>query len=348
MSGGAPAILVVDDNEDNRYTLVRRLKREGYEAVSEAADGRQALDMLAERGFDLVLLDIMMPGMNGYEVLEQIRTDMELRNIPVIMISAVDELDSVVRCIELGAEDYLPKPFNPVLLRARVGACLEKKRLRDQETAYLDALEGERRRADALLHAVLPPGAVRELKATNAVQPRRYEDVAVLFADVVDFTPYCEANPPERVVAELQELFGRFEDIAEAHEMEKIKTVGDAFVATAGLLHPIDEPVLAAVRCGLEMVAASRSLAPYWELRVGIHHGPVVAGIIGRRQFQFDLCGDTINTAARVVAQAPVGAVVVSSATWFHVRHHLRGRSRGFVELKGKGELELVECLGER
>ena len=122
----AAALLIVDDNEDNRYTLTRRLNREGYDNLTTANNGRKALDLLQSKPFDLVLLDIMMPDLNGYEVLEQMKISAELRNIPVIMISALSEIDSVIRCIELGAEDYLPKPFNPTLLRARVGATLEK------------------------------------------------------------------------------------------------------------------------------------------------------------------------------------------------------------------------------
>jgi CheY-like chemotaxis protein len=137
VSDGAPALLVVDDSEDNRYTLVQRLKRLGYTNVGIAENGRQALERLHERDFDLVLLDVMMPELNGYQVLERLRGDERLRHVPVIMISALDQIESVVRCIELGAEDYLAKPFDPVLLRARIGACLEKKRLRDQEIRYL-------------------------------------------------------------------------------------------------------------------------------------------------------------------------------------------------------------------
>ena len=135
MSEAEAALLVVDDIEDNRFALTRRLARLGYRNVATAADGRQALDLLGSRPFDLVLLDIMMPNVNGYDVLAQMKADSSLRHIPVIMISAVDEIDSVARCIELGAEDYLPKPFNPTLLRARVGACLERKRLNDAVTA---------------------------------------------------------------------------------------------------------------------------------------------------------------------------------------------------------------------
>src|SRR5262245_38065923 len=135
MSDTDAALLVVDDIEDNRFALSRRLARQGYLNVTTAADGRQALELLNSKPFDLVLLDIMMPNVNGYEVLSAMKADERLRHIPVIMISAVDEIESVIRCIELGAEDYLPKPFNPTLLRARVGACLERKRLHDEVTA---------------------------------------------------------------------------------------------------------------------------------------------------------------------------------------------------------------------
>ena len=135
MSGSDAALLIVDDIDDNQFALSRRLARQGYLNVTTAVDGQQALELLHSKSFDLVLLDIMMPTVNGYEVLAQMKASSSLRHIPVIMISAVDEIESVIRCIELGAEDYLPKPFNPTLLRARVGACLERKRLHDQVTA---------------------------------------------------------------------------------------------------------------------------------------------------------------------------------------------------------------------
>ncbi len=165
MAPGAPvspraewSLLVVDDNEDNRYTLTRRLAREGYSTVVTATNGREALALLAARPFDLILLDVMMPEMNGYEVLERLRADDRLRHVPVIMISALDQLESVVRCIELGAEDYLPKPFNPVLLRARVGACLDKKRLRDQEMRYLQDVAQVTAAAAAVETSAFEPG----------------------------------------------------------------------------------------------------------------------------------------------------------------------------------------------
>ena len=151
-----PALLVVDDNEDNRYTLVQRLRRLGYADVATAVDGREALAQLGARPFDLVLLDVMMPELNGHEVLERMRADERLRHVPVIMISALDQVDSVVRCIELGAEDYLPKPFNPVILKARVTTCLEKKLLRDQEPRGAQQLRGGGEPPADLRHAGAP------------------------------------------------------------------------------------------------------------------------------------------------------------------------------------------------
>jgi class 3 adenylate cyclase len=310
--------------------------------VSLAEDGGEALEMLASRPFDLVLLDIVMPRVSGYEVLARLKADPALRHLPVLVLSALDDIDAVARCLDMGAEDYLPKPFNPVILRARVGACLEKKRLHDQEALYLAQVEAERRRADALLHVLLPDAIAAELKATDAVAPRRHENVSVLFADVAGFTRYCDDRPPEEVLANLQDLVERFEEIALRHGLQKIKTIGDAFMAVAGLLKPVENPVLAAARCGLDMVTAAQELPGVsWNVRVGIHVGPVVAGVLGRRQYGYDLWGDTVNTAARVEHGGIVGAVTVSGEAWSRISGACIGESLGSVPAKGKGELDL-------
>jgi class 3 adenylate cyclase len=344
MTEEGPVLLVVDDSDDNRYTLVRRLRRQGHENILEAAGGREALELLYHQPVDLVLLDLMMPDVDGYEVLSTMKQDMDLREVPVIMISAADEIDNVVRCLELGAEDYLPKPFNPTVLNARVTASLDKRRLRRSEHAYLSQVEQEKARADRLLEAMVPLGAVNELRTSGTVRPRRYDNVAVLFCDIVGFTAYCDSTGPEEVVAGLDLQISRFEEIAERHRVEKIKTIGDAFMATAGLLVALKNPLKAAVDCGLEMVEAAATIEPHWQVRIGIHQGPVVAGITGARQFQFDLWGDTVNVAARISDKAEPGTVVVTAAQWPHLREHYRGRSLGTVPLKGKGDVELVEC----
>jgi len=338
-------LLVVDDNETNRDMLSRRLERQGYTVVT-ASNGRQALSTLAEQSFDLVLLDVMMPELDGYQTLEQLKADPRFRDLPVIMISALDEIESIVRCIEMGAEDYLPKPFDPVLLRARIGASLEKKRLRDQEQAYLAQISAEKKRADDLLHVIFPPTVVDELKATNHVTPRRYENVAVMFCDVVEFTTYCDQHPPEAIVGYLQELVDNFEGMAMRYDLEKIKTVGDAFMATAGLLKLVENPVLNCVKCGLEMIATAPRLSAGWQVRVGINYGPVMAGVVGRRQYLFDVWGDTVNTAARVEGLGVPNRLNISDVAWQQVAHLCRGESRGFVRVKGKGEKEMFLVEG--
>ena len=346
MNDRDPAILVVDDVEDNLYMLTRRLRRLGFENVVTAKNGHEALARLAEAPFDLMLLDIMMPGMDGYEVLARVKENPRLRDIPVIVVSAVGEMESAIRCIELGAEDRLPKPFDPILLRARISASLEKKKLRDMQTEYLRRIETEKSRADAILHDILPDAAVDELMTTNAVQPRRFEEVAVLFCDIVGFTSFCERVEPEAIVSHLESWVDAAESVAVHHGLEKIKTIGDEFMATAGLLHPVERPARAALQCGLGLVATAAELDAHWAVRVGVHVGPVVAGVIGRRKYQFDLWGDTVNTASRVTRQANPGTVLCSATTWEAAGPDRDGLSRGSVDLKGKGQVELFECRG--
>jgi len=334
-------VLVVDDDEVNRDVLSRRVATQGAE-VAVAASGPEALELLRSESFDAVLLDVMMPGMSGYAVLAEMKSDTSLRDIPVVMISALDEIESAVRCIRLGAEDYLAKPFDPTLLRARLGACIEKKHLRDREVVHLRTIDEERRRSEGLLRAIFPPEVVRELKSTHSVRPRRYENVAVLFSDVVGFTGYAETLEPEQVIDGLQRLVESQEELAEAHGLEKIKTIGDGFMAAAGMLRPTSDPVLTCVRCGLDMITAARALDPPWELRIGIHVGPLVGGVLGRRQYLFDLIGDTVNTASRVESAGATGTVTLSGPAWEQIAHLSVGRSFGTVPVKGREGIEIV------
>jgi CheY-like chemotaxis protein len=340
-------VLVVDDIQTNRDLLASRLSREGHR-VELAENGLQALEMIRCDPPDVVLLDMMMPGLNGFQVLQQMKQDPELRDIPVIMLSALDEMENVVRCIEAGAEDYLPKPFNTVLLRARLNACLEKKRLRDREVLHVRQIEEERRRADELLHVILPAEIVAELKATNSVRPRLYENVAVMFCDVVGFTPYCESQPPDEVISQLQRLVEAYEVLASEHGLLKIKTVGDSFMATGGLLTRLENPVLNSVQCGLRMLDAGERLPGGWKVRIGIHIGPAIAGLVGRQKYLFDLWGDTVNTAARVESHGREGAVNVSKTAWQQVQDHCHGDSLGLIQVKGKGRMELYRVHGLR
>lgn len=339
-AGPEGSLLVVDDDEGNRAMLSRRLQRLGYQ-VTVAENGHRALDALQAGRFDLLLLDIQMPELNGYQVLERLKADPTLREIPVIVLSASDETERVAQCIEMGAEDYLPKPFDPVLLQARISASLEKKRLRDREVSYLRQIQEEKQRSDDLLHIILPHDVAEELKTTNSVKPRRFENVGVLFCDIVAFTAYCDQHAPEEIWTHLQALVEAFERIGGQCGLEKIKTIGDSFMATAGLLTPATNPALNCVRCGLAMIAAAQTLPPHWQVRVGVHVGPVIAGVVGRRKYQYDVWGDTVNTAARMEQAALPGSICVTADTWQPLAADCDGAWQGNLHIKGKGALDL-------
>lgn len=307
-------------------------------------DGAVAMDALLEHNIDLVLLDIEMPVLDGFGVLMAMRENPKLVDIPVIVISAVEDMDSIVRAIELGAQDFLPKNFEKVLFEARVESCLEQKRLTDQRAKNLSRIEEEKSRVDALLSATLPEAAIVELKATQQVKPKRHEGVVVLFADVVNFTQFCDRNPPELAVSRLQSLINGFEEITLAAGLEKIKTIGDAFMGTAGLLKPLDDPMRAASDCALQMVKAAPELTGGWQVRVGLHVGPVIAGVIGQQQHLYDLWGDTVNTAARITGVGEASTVSISA----EVRDGIKGTavSLGAVDVKGKQPLEVFRLHG--
>ena len=271
-------ILVVDDNASNRDLLSRRLAREGYR-VTAAESGEAALTLTVAEGFDLVLLDLMMPGLSGFEVLCRLKADVRTSHLPVVMISALDELDSAVRCIAAGAEDYLPKPFNPVVLRARIGASLEKKRL-------LDELRAEKERSEALLLNILPRSVVERMRRGEMVIADRIPEATILFADLVDFTSVSAGLAPEQTVKLLGELFSEFDDLAMRHGLETIKTIGDGYMVTGGILDERPESAIAVAEMALSMLdavkVASRAIDEELQLRIGIHTGgPVIAGVLG-------------------------------------------------------------------
>ena len=329
-------ILVVDDNPSNRDLLTRRLGREGYR-VTAAECGISALALTAAEDFDLVLLDLIMPDLSGFEVLCRLKAQESTRHIPVIMISALDELDTTVRCIAAGAEDYLPKPFNPVLLRARISACLEKKRL-------LDELRTEKDRSEALLLNILPRTVVDRIKQGATVIADRFESVTVLFSDLVDFTSIAASLSPEKTVSLLELIFGRFDLLAARYGVEKIKTTGDGYMMAGGLTESRTDNVVATAEIALEMLdiveAARRAVGEPLQLRIGLHTGGLIAGVIGTYKFAYDVWGDAVNTAKRMETYSLPGRIHVSASTRVALGDRFRFEPRGSLEVKGKGRME--------
>ncbi|HMC26517.1 MAG TPA: adenylate/guanylate cyclase domain-containing protein [Verrucomicrobiae bacterium] len=344
-------ILVVDDSEMNRDMLCRRLDRQGHKYVC-AENGRQALDMLAQSDFDLVLLDIIMPEMDGYQVLNALKNDPKLRHLPVIMLSALDEIESVVHCIEMGADDYLPKPFNPVLLKARIGACLEKKHLRDKEQQYLEQLQMEQEKSERLLLNVLPKEIADRLKGGEEAIADHFADVTILFADLVGFTTISQRMSAVDLVNLLNEIFSAFDHLAARHGLEKIKTIGDAYMVAGGL--PVSRPGHAesiaemALDMQQEINRFNEKYNTQIQIRIGINTGPVIAGIIGRKKFIYDLWGDTVNTASRMESHCVADGIQVTEKTRSHLDSKYVFHDRGKIEVKGKGGMRVYLLEGRK
>ncbi|HRV95787.1 MAG TPA: adenylate/guanylate cyclase domain-containing protein [Anaerolineae bacterium] len=344
-------ILVVDDSLLNRRKLSLSLEQQGH-TVTLAENGRQALDLIESSSFDLVLLDILMPQMDGYQVLAQMKQDGTLRDLPVIVISALDELESTVKCIEMGAEDYLLKPFNPTLLKARIGASLEKKRLRDQEQAYLEQLQIEQEKSERLLLNILPKPIAERLKQEQGIIADSFNEVTVLFADIVGFTNLSSYTPPTELVIILNEIFSTLDELVEKHGLEKIKTIGDAYMVVGGLPTPRPDHAEAIADIALDMQKAISRLnitnGQPLTIRIGIHTGPVVAGIIGVKKFSYDLWGDTVNLASRMESHGQAGCIQVTQDTYKLLKDRYKFEARGLTAVKGIGDMPTFFLTGKR
>jgi len=333
-------VLIVDDTPTNIGVISGVLKDSFRTKV--ATNGEKALVIAsgAEKP-DLILLDVMMPGMDGYEVCRRLKANPATAEIPVIFLTARTEAEDEEKGFAVGAVDYIHKPFSAPIVLARVKTQLTLQ-------AALRQAHEARNQADELLHALLPKAAADEIRTIGTVIPRRYENVAVLFCDVVNFTSYCDKHEPEDVVSRLDALFVIFEQVAAKHGLEKIKTIGDSFMAAAGLLNEVEDPIGASVRCGLEMASTMIDAHLGWEVRVGVHAGPVVAGFVGQERYQFDIWGDTVNVAARMATKGGQGGVALTQDIWNHVSADFEGEPLGDLEVKGKGTITVFEVRARK
>lgn len=355
-TGMRSSILIADDSEAVRGIIVLMLRSLGYQNVTEASDGQDALELMQRREFDLLVLDIEMPRLDGYGVLAALKLDPVLRHVPVIVASGLNELEAVVRCIDLGAEDFLPKPVNSVILRARIAASLERKRLRDLEQLRLIELHQEKQllaveqeKSERLLLNILPSAIASRLKQGERTIAERYSDVTVLFADLVGFTTLVKNTDPVELVGLLNDLFSRFDRIAGRLGLEKIKTIGDCYLVVGGLPEPKPDHPAAVALMALEMLETlaecNRERRTKLRLRLGMHTGPVVAGVIGHQKFAYDLWGATVNLASRLQASGLPNRIHLSADTGELLRSKFRLVERGVIACKGMGRVRT--CLLE-
>jgi CheY-like chemotaxis protein/signal transduction histidine kinase len=345
----AGTLLVVDDDAMNRDLLTRQLVREGY-AVFTAASGKEALDKLRLQDFDLVLLDVMMPEMDGIQVLERIQQDPGLHEIPVVMISALDEIDSVARCIDKGAADYLAKPFDPVLLRARVSAPLQIHQLRQDVRRAAEELEQNRTSIDSLMRSVVPPPLSTGLRGGERIACAQYADVTAVVAQLVGLDAVAARQGAAETIERVSATLAAFERCARSQGLELVRATGGGYTAIVGAPEWREDHAERAADFALELLQALRTVAETGrepaEVRIGVNTGPLMTGAAAGDRIVFGMWGEAVSTAEAIASQAPGGTIHISAATRAKLSGKFAFGSPSVSEVAGHGHLRTYPLLG--
>ena len=352
-------ILAVDDNPVNLKLISILLRQTGYRVVT-AMSGQEALGILDDIEVlppDLILLDIMMPGMDGYEVCNRLKESPRNRYIPVIFLSALDETLDKVKAFDAGGADYIHKPFQSAEVLARIKNQLRiqslQRELQERNTLLQQQVEARKKaeqelieqkeQSERLLLNILPVPIAQRLKNNEQNIADSFADVSVLFADLVDFTELSAQKESTALVTMLNEIFSIFDDLTEKNRLEKIKTIGDAYMIVGGLPLYREDHLMAIAQMALDMQDAilefNESRGEAFSLRIGINVGPVTAGVIGKKKFIYDLWGDTVNVASRMESSGFANQIQVTEAVYKRLKPIFQFEKRGPVPIKGKGEM---------
>ena len=321
-------ILIVDDISKNIQLAANILKTEGYN-LSFAKNGKTAIERCSVVDFDLILLDVMMPDMDGFEVCEILKKDDKTKDIPIIFLTGKTDTESVIKGFEIGGVDYITKPFNGAELKIRVQTHIN--------------LRIEQQRNFDLLNNILPIKAINHLKENNKVPADKYENVAILFSDLKDFTETSSRIEPEEMLTELNDIFTSFDTIMEHHHCERIKTIGDAYMAVSGLCSTLsnenstDNIVRAAIEMQFYLKNRKSLINKQWEMRIGINTGSVIGGIVGVKKYMYDIFGETVNIAARMEQFSKPGKINLSEKSYNIVKINYDFEKREIIKVKGVG-----------
>jgi len=375
-------ILIVDDQEFNVRVLDRMLRNTGYTSIASTTNPLEVCALHRKNRYDLILLDIEMPGMDGFQVMEGLK-EIELNSyLSVLVITG--HPDYKLRALQLGARDFVSTPLDRSEVLARVYNLLEARLLhkeaKDHSEAMRQALDevgashklilyqsaevkrlydqvvAEKKVTERLLLNVLPQAIAERLKGRGLKERSggiadgfppliadSFPDVTVLFADIVGFTKFSAGMSPEKLVVLLNDIFTGFDSIADNRGLEKIKTIGDAYMAVAGVPVPVTDHVTRAAHMALDMMDAledfNKRNGYTLQMRIGISSGAVVAGVIGKRKFIYDLWGDTVNIASRMESQGIAGRVQVTDATRRRLGEQFEMEKRGVIVVKDIGEM---------
>lgn len=342
-------LLIVDDQAANVLLLERLLRSAGYTSISTTQNPTEVVGLHLQNQYDLILLDLNMPEMDGFQVMQDLRSVEGDGTLPVLVITA--QPNEKLRALKAGALDFVSKPFDIAEVLARVQNLLQVRLLNLETQKLYEQVLVEQGLSDMLLHNVLPQAIADRLKGRSKLTADHlnqaivdsYADVTVLFADIVGFTAFSQGVSPEVLVEVLNDLFTRFDHIADHRGLEKIKTIGDCYMAAAGLPTVVSDHADRAAHMALDMLDAIHDFNVNTQhplnIRIGISTGAAVAGVIGKSKFLYDLWGDVVNTASRMESHGIAGRIQVSDATRQALKQAFSLESRGVIEVKGKGEM---------
>lgn len=342
-------LLIVDDQAANVLLLERLLRSAGYSDITSTQNPIEVSDLHRQNRYDLILLDLNMPQMDGFQVMEGLQAIETDGTLPVLVITA--QPNEKLRALKVGALDFVSKPFDIAEVLARVKNLLQVRLLNLETQKLYKQVLVEQELSEMLLHNVLPQAIAERLKGRSKLTADHlnqaivdsYANVTVLFADIVGFTTFSQGVSPEVLVGVLNDLFTRFDHIAEHRGLEKIKTIGDCYMAAAGLPVVVTDHADRAAHMSLDMldaIADFNAKSPYpLNIRIGISTGAAVAGVIGKSKFLYDLWGDVVNTASRMESHGLAGRIQMSAATHQALTQSFELEHRGVIDVKGKGDM---------
>jgi DNA-binding response OmpR family regulator/signal transduction histidine kinase len=341
----AGSLLVVDDNAMNRDLLSRQLARAGF-MVQTAESGAEALRIMDGRDFDLVLLDVIMPEMDGLEVLRRVKSDPHLAETPVIVLSSLDDVESAIRCIELGADDFLHKPFHPTLLQARIGASLEIRRRRDEHDRQLARLDESGLFVERILRSSFPAAIADRIRSGETEIVESYGDVTVLWCDV-ESAARDRTRDPSQVAGRMQRLLEALDRVAEEHELGTVVQAGDGVVLAGGVPIPAEDHAHRVASAALALRDGLRS-DPSFDapIRVGMDSGEVTGGVLGGERLGYRLWGDPVDLARSLGRQAETGQVMVSPGAYRLLKDGWAFATLGVQEIPGRGQMRTYVLEG--
>ncbi len=338
-------ILIVDDEDSFLEIFSWFLDNFGYKNIHKANNGEQALRILESQNCDIVLSDLNMPGIDGYQLLEKIKLNPEWRNIPVIIISGANDIQNILRCIKRGADDFLAKPINHELLLVRVHSGLERKYLRDQEKILYEELDKEKQKSEKILYNLIPQRIADRLRHGETIIAESIESASVVFTDIVKFTDLSKKIPATQLVDILNQIFSNMDALVDEFGLEKIKTVGDAYMCVGGLekesSHDHADRCVAFAREAVRNIKKIPNVDEFEiRMRAGVSSGQLIAGIIGNKRPMFDVWGQTVNIASRMESHGIKGHIHISQATYDLLTDKTLYTPRLILEIKGIGKMQ--------